>query len=75
MFLANSTPPNKQSFKVKLIFKSPDHVSNSETIKKIYSIRRSISCFFFFFKQLPLNTKLKFEFACQLIDRIKLLSV
>ena len=34
MFLANSTPPNKQSLKVKLIFKSPDHVSNSETIKK-----------------------------------------
>ena len=30
---------------------------------------------FFFFKQLPLNTEQKFEFACQLIDGERLLSV
>ena len=28
-FLANLIPPNKQSFKEKLEFKSRDHVSNS----------------------------------------------
>ena len=28
-FLANLTPPNKQSFKVKSVFKPCDHVSNS----------------------------------------------
>ena len=28
-FLANLTPPNKQFFKVKLEFKSRDHVSKS----------------------------------------------
>ena len=33
-FLASSTPPNKQFFKLKSEFKSRDDVSNSQTIKK-----------------------------------------
>ena len=32
-FLANLTPPNKQSFKVKSKLKSRAYVSNSKTIK------------------------------------------
>ena len=28
VFLANLTPPNKQSFKIKSVFKSHDHVPN-----------------------------------------------
>ena len=42
--LANLTPPNKQSFEIKTEFKSRDHLPNS--INKIYSIWRSISCAF-----------------------------
>ena len=35
-FLANLTPPNKQSFKLKSELKPRDHVSNSETIKELF---------------------------------------
>ena len=42
-FLANLTPPNKQSLKVKSEFKSLDHVSNWWELKKYY-LWKSKSC-------------------------------
>ena len=57
-FLANLPPANKQSFKVKLEFKSHDHVSNSYLIKKII-LFGGITVTFFCFKQLFLNIKQK----------------
>ena len=65
-FLANLTTPNKQSLKVKLEFKSRDHVSNSETINKII-IFRAVKVAFNCFKQLLFNVKQKFEFLNYLI--------
>ena len=46
VFLANLTPSNKQSFKVKSEFKSHDNVSNSE-IKKLILLG-GVSCAFLF---------------------------
>ena len=43
-------------------------------MKKLF-FRKSISCTFSVFKQLPLNTKQKFEFPYHLIDGEKLLSI
>ena len=34
VFLANLTPPNKQSYKLKSVFKFHDHISNSLIIRK-----------------------------------------
>ena len=52
-FLANLTPPNKQSFKVKSEFRSHDHVFNSQAIRK-FIIFGGGKVAFFCFKQLLL---------------------
>ena len=45
-FLANLTPSNKQSFKVKSEFKSRNHVSNSQAIKAIIIWTSKNCCLF-----------------------------
>ena len=65
-FLANLAPPSKEQFQIKLRFKSRDHVTNSYAIKQC-SIWRNINCTFWF-KELLLSTKQKFEFSYNLID-------
>ena len=47
-FLVNLRFPSKQSFRVKSAFKSCDHISNSQTIKKVMTLeglKVSFSCF------------------------------
>ena len=72
--LADLTPPNKQSFKVKSEFKYRNHVSDSSTTKA-FTIFGGVKVTFFCFKQLPLNIKQKFEFSHHLIYEKRLLSV
>ena len=67
-YLANLTPPNKQSFQVKSEFEFYDHVSNSQTIKEF--IFGGVQVAFFCFKQFPLNIKQKFEFSYHLIMEV-----
>ena len=49
VFLVNLTPPNKQPPKVKSVFKSRDHESNSETRKLPHFLEYKLSCFIFLF--------------------------
>ena len=59
--LVSFTAPNKQSFKVKSVSKSRDHVSNSQAINKFttfFEVKASLSSFF---KQLSLNSNLILE--------------
>ena len=55
--------------------KSRDHVSNSQKIRKQNILFGRIKVAFLYFKQLPLNTKQKFESSCHLILAERLLSV
>ena len=54
-FIASFTAPNKQSFRVKPIFKSRDYLSNSQTINKfttLFGVKGVVSSYF---KELPSN--------------------
>ena len=57
-FLVNLTASKKQSFRVKWAFKSRDHVSNSQIINELTTLRVILS---YCFKQLPLNSNFIFE--------------
>ena len=59
-FLVRFTDPNKQSFTVKLVFKSRDHLSNSQAINKftiLFGVKGLSSCF----KQFPSNLNLNLD--------------
>ena len=72
-FLANFTPPNKQSFKVKFKFKSCDMYLIHKKKKNI--LVRGVKVAVFCFKQLPLNIKQKCESLYHLVDEEGLVSV
>ena len=73
-FFANLTPINKRPFKVKSEFKSL-YLIYKKYRKFIIFGGLKVAFFFFFFKQLPLNIKKKFEFFDHMIDGERLLSV
>ena len=73
-FLANLTPPNDQSSKVKSEFKSLNHVSNFLNNKGII-LFGGVNVASLCFKKLPLNIKQKCDSMYHLIDGEKVLPV